>query len=213
VELDQSKHGDVVVLGPMGSLNTETSPKLEQKVVELLNASERWFVIDFAKVDYISSAGLRVLLMMGKRLRAMGGAVALSTLNKDVAKVFTLSGFEREFTIAPTRHEALERLFSGTASPAPAPAAAHAAPAHAAPPPAAEPEPAAPPELPPPPPPPPAAEPAPVAAAAPEAAASPLADEARRALAGGLTHRLRASGDEAPADLVERAKRALRASA
>jgi anti-anti-sigma factor len=211
VELDQSKHGDVVVLGPMGSLNTETSPKLEQKVVELLNASERWFVIDFAKVDYISSAGLRVLLMMGKRLRAMGGAVALSSLNKDVAKVFSLSGFEREFTIAPTRHDALERLFSGTASPAPAAAAAHAAPAHAAPPQAAPPEPVAPPE--PPPPPPPAPEPAPVAAAAPEPAASPLADEARRALAGGLTHRLRASGDDAPADLVERAKRALRASA
>jgi anti-anti-sigma factor len=208
MELDQSKHGDVVVLGPQGSLNTETSPKLEQKVVELLNASERWFVIDFAKVDYISSAGLRVLLMMGKRLKAMGGAVALSAMSRDVAKVFALSGFEREFTIAPTRHEALERLFSGTASPAPASApSAPAARAHAAPVPdsAAPPEPVAP-QAPPP-------EPAPGAAFAPEPAASALSEEARRVLAAGLPHRLRGSGDESPPDLVERAKRALGATA
>ncbi len=131
MDIEAAKQGEVVVLAPVGSLNTQTSPKLEQKAVEHLNASERKFVVDFSKVDYISSAGLRVLLMLAKRLKGQG-ALALCGLSDDVRKVFAICGFERDFTIARTRDEALEHVLSAAGG-APAAAPATHAPAAARP--------------------------------------------------------------------------------
>jgi anti-anti-sigma factor len=214
LELEPTKHGEVVVLAPKGSLNTETSPRLEQKVVELLNASERWFAVDLAGVDYISSAGLRVLLMMARRLRAAAGAMVLCALNHDVAKVFALCGFEREFTIVPTRDEAFARLFAGTASadPGGAPGALPEAQTEALPPAAPprerspdaaiDPGPAA-------------APPAPASAtgdaltaAVPSVPAS-LGEEMRRVLSIGLSAPTQASAEEKPPEVLARVLKAL----
>lgn len=116
MDIECAKRGDVVVLGPKGSLNTETAPKFEQKLLELLNAAEKRFLIDFARVDYISSAGLRVLLMAAKRLKAGGGAIVLCAMSPPVKKVFALCGFERDFTIVESRDRALERLLLASPS-------------------------------------------------------------------------------------------------
>ena len=91
----------------MGSLNTETSPKLEQKVVELLNASERWFVIDFAKVDYISSAGLRVLMLAAKQAKAQSGFLAVAAVQPLVQEILEISKFTLVLRILPTVREAV----------------------------------------------------------------------------------------------------------
>jgi stage II sporulation protein AA (anti-sigma F factor antagonist) len=121
VEVEVTKRGDVVVLGPKGSVNTESAPKFEQMLVAQLNAGEKLLVVDFSGVDYISSAGLRVLLMTAKRLKVRGGAIALCAMSPTVARVFALCGFERDFTIVESREKALARVAGAAAQPTPAP--------------------------------------------------------------------------------------------
>ncbi len=107
MEILESKDGEVNVLAPKGSLNTQTSPKLEQKLQALLSAKDRLIVIDFKNVDYLSSAALRVLLMITRRLVRAHGRLVLCAMSDDLKKVFSISGFDRDFTILATRGEAV----------------------------------------------------------------------------------------------------------
>ncbi len=106
-ELKQSQSGSFVVLSPVGRLDTKTSPELEKKVVELLQGGSRRFVVDFAPTEYVSSAGLRVLLMLAKKLAGGEGSLVLCGMNPAVREVFDVAGFSSVFTITPTVAEAV----------------------------------------------------------------------------------------------------------
>jgi anti-anti-sigma factor len=108
LDIIESKEGEVIVLAPKGSLNTQTSPKLEQKLQKLLSDKARLIVIDFKNVDYLSSAALRVLLMITRRLVRAHGRLVLCAMSDDLKKVFSISGFDRDFTILVSRGEAIE---------------------------------------------------------------------------------------------------------
>jgi len=107
VEISESRDGEVNILAPKGSLNTQTSPRLEEKLSALLADKGRLVVIDFKAVDYLSSAALRVLLMVTRRLARVHGQLVLCAMSEDLKKVFAISGFDRDFTILATRGEAV----------------------------------------------------------------------------------------------------------
>ncbi|HKC23443.1 MAG TPA: STAS domain-containing protein, partial [Thermoanaerobaculia bacterium] len=107
MEIRESKAGDFVILEPMGRLDTKSSPDLEKKVLELLAAGQRRFVVDFGGVEFLSSAGLRVLLMLAKKLAGGNGYLALSALNERVREVFDIAGFTSVFTIRATAGDAV----------------------------------------------------------------------------------------------------------
>jgi anti-anti-sigma factor len=90
-----------------GSLDTNTAPDAEAKLGELLTAGAAKILIDFAALDYISSAGLRVLLVTGKKLGSSGGSMRLCNLNETVDEVFEISGFSTIFNVFKTRDDAL----------------------------------------------------------------------------------------------------------
>jgi anti-anti-sigma factor len=90
-----------------GSLDTNTAPDAEAKLGELLTAGTAKLVIDFASLDYISSSGLRVLLVAGKKLGSSGGSMRLCNLNETVDEVFEISGFSTIFNVFKTRDDAL----------------------------------------------------------------------------------------------------------
>jgi len=85
-------HGENLVFSIKGRLDTVTSPELleafEKEVI-----AENLVVIDFAALDYISSAGLRVLLTIKKELDAKGKALEIHNLNEVVKEVFKVTGF------------------------------------------------------------------------------------------------------------------------
>lgn len=110
--------GEVVILAPSGSLNTQTSPKLEQKLLKLVEEKARLVVIDFKGVDHLSSAALRVLLLITRRLVRAHGRLVLCTMGDDLRKVFSISGFDRDFTILQTRGEAVALAAATPAPPA-----------------------------------------------------------------------------------------------
>ncbi len=94
-----------------GSLDSNTSPKAQQALDGLLAAGARKMVVDCAALDYISSAGLRVLLGTTKRLGGAGGAggaLRLFGLNETVREVFDISGFSTILAVFATEPEALK---------------------------------------------------------------------------------------------------------
>lgn len=213
MEIRESREGGVVVIEPVGKLDTKTSMDFEKKIVDLLTAGERRFVVDFGELEYISSAGLRVLLMLGKKAGASGSLV-LCSLNKSVRDVFDIAGFTSIFKIADTRDAALRLSPEPKGARKPAPKAEPPAPKEEpAPPPAAPKAAARTPSV---------VAPAPKAAApakvaperkpepkpepAPKPAPPSLADKAARAM--GIAARGPAK-DEPASPLAERAARAL----
>lgn len=108
--VNQEKVGDVWVGVPAGRIDSVTSPHLEEALVAALTGGERRVVLDMASVDYISSAGLRVLLVAAKRLRENGGRFVLCGLNGPVRQVFELAGFLPLFAIEPSRDRAVARV-------------------------------------------------------------------------------------------------------
>ena len=101
--------GAVIVI-PAGRLDSTSSPSFDQQVAALVSAGERRIVVDFTEVEYISSAGLRVLLLLAKQLRLDQGRLALCGLGERVKQVFELAGFLPLFRIAATRAAAVDQI-------------------------------------------------------------------------------------------------------
>lgn len=104
--IHEEKVGEVTVLGLEGRLDTDTSADLELTVQDLMQAGVRQFVVDLAGVGYVSSAGLRVLLSLGKTVENSGG-LRLAGLNPTVRQVFDVAGFTQLFAIFASRDAAL----------------------------------------------------------------------------------------------------------
>ena len=105
--ISEAHEAGVVVVSPHGRIDSTTSAILERHLQGVAAAGQTRVVVDFSGVDYISSAGLRVMLALAKRGREQKGRVALFGMNDSVRQVFELAGFVALFTIAPTRAEAL----------------------------------------------------------------------------------------------------------
>ena len=105
--INEAHEAGVVVVSPQGRIDSTTSAILERHLQGLAAAGRTRVVVDFSGVDYISSAGLRVLLALAKRGRDLKGRVALFGLNDSVRQVFELAGFVALFTITATRAEAV----------------------------------------------------------------------------------------------------------
>ena len=81
-----------------GNLDTVTSPAL-RKETDALDPAVRELVFDFAALEYISSAGLRVMLAANKKMTAAGGSMTIANANEAVREVFDMTGFSDIFTM------------------------------------------------------------------------------------------------------------------
>lgn len=99
----------VTLVAFVGSLDSNTSPEAQQAVDGVLAGGARKVAIDCTALDYISSAGLRVLLGAAKRLGG-AGSLRLFGLNQTVREVFDISGFSKILAVFSTEAEALRGL-------------------------------------------------------------------------------------------------------
>lgn len=106
MEISTRTSGDIHIVAIAGSLDSTTSPEA-QKALDAVLAAGRTVALDFSALDYISSAGLRVLLGAAKQLRASGGTLRLFGLNQSVREVFEISGFSTILAVYPSEAEAL----------------------------------------------------------------------------------------------------------
>ena len=97
---------DIHIVAIAGSLDSTTSPAA-QKSLDAVLAGAKKVVLDFSELDYISSAGLRILLGAAKQLRASGGRLGIFGVNQSVREVFEISGFSTILSIYQSEAEAL----------------------------------------------------------------------------------------------------------
>jgi anti-anti-sigma factor len=108
--LQQETRGDITIFKPSGRLDSASSAGLEQAVLDRLQAGGKRLVFDLSGVDYISSAGLRVILLAGKKLQPVQGALVLCGLRDEVRGVFEMSGFLGLFATTPDLDQALAQV-------------------------------------------------------------------------------------------------------
>lgn len=111
--IDELEEGGVTIVVPVGRIDSTTADDLERVIRSLLDRGAPRVVVDMAGVEYISSAGLRVFLILAKRMKDQRGALALAAMGDAVHQVFRLSGVLPLFTVAPNRTDAMSRVVPG----------------------------------------------------------------------------------------------------
>ena len=91
MNINIKKENDATIIELAGRLDTTTAPELEKAINDEGEALEN-LVLDFKEVNYISSAGLRVLLGAQKKMNAQG-SMELTNVNEDVMDIFEMTGF------------------------------------------------------------------------------------------------------------------------
>lgn len=93
MEVKFNKQDSSLTVTISGNIDTVTAPELDSKLQE--NISDvKDLVLDFAAVDYISSAGLRVILMANQQMEDVDGNMTVKNVNEDVRDVFEMTGFD-----------------------------------------------------------------------------------------------------------------------
>lgn len=110
MEISTRTRDDIIIAAIAGSLDSNTSAEAQQSLDAVLAGGARKVAIDFTALDYISSAGLRVLLGVAKQLKASGGTLRTFGLNDSVREVFDISGFSAILSVFPTESDAMKGL-------------------------------------------------------------------------------------------------------
>ncbi len=106
MEIKEDNSGDATVLVPVARVDSATAKAFEGKVLQVVNSGVSRIVVDFAELDYISSAGLRVVLVGAKMTRAPRKFV-LCGMKPHIREVFDVSGFAKILNIQADRAAAL----------------------------------------------------------------------------------------------------------
>ena len=110
MEITEDRTAGVLILGLSGKLDATTAKTFEDKILAEIEAGDRRLMIDLSRLDYVSSAGLRVFLVAAKRLRSRDGKIALCSLQDHVQQVFDLSGFSSILSISGSREDGIKTL-------------------------------------------------------------------------------------------------------
>lgn len=102
----ESAAGAAVILAARGRVDSSNAALFEEQLAAVQARAPAVLIVDFSGLDYMSSAGLRVLLMTAKRTKAAGSRLILCGLSDHIREVFDVSGFSVIFTICDTLDDA-----------------------------------------------------------------------------------------------------------
>jgi anti-sigma B factor antagonist len=103
---------DQYVISLAGEVDLYTAPEFKQQLLEVISQGAKHVVVDFSDTTFIDSTTLGVLVGGVKRLRSSDGQLSLVCSDRNITKIFEITGLDRVFTIYPTRSEALELIGS-----------------------------------------------------------------------------------------------------
>jgi anti-anti-sigma factor len=112
LQLLHHRLADVIVVTPTGQLDHPTAQQLQQALQPVLDdsAGVSALVMDFAGVEYISSMGLRVLLLAAKHMRAKNARIAVAALQPVVDEIFGIARFRHVVEVFPSVRDALAQV-------------------------------------------------------------------------------------------------------
>jgi anti-sigma B factor antagonist len=98
---------DRVVLEIGGEVDVYTAPQVRERLVEVVGAGDTRVVVDLARVDFLDSTGLGVLVGAHRRLRAAGGSLTLVCSHERLLKIFRITGLDTVFDIRSSVEDAV----------------------------------------------------------------------------------------------------------
>jgi anti-sigma B factor antagonist len=108
---------DAYVISLVGEVDLYTAPEFKQKLLEVIGQGGRDVIVDFSDTTFIDSTTLGVLVGGVKRLRTNDGQLSLVCNDRNITKIFEITGLDRVFTIYPTRDEAVSKLSASANQP------------------------------------------------------------------------------------------------
>ncbi len=112
MDIAEQKKGKVVVFTIKGRLDSASSSEVEQKILHSIEAGSKDVVLDFSGLDYISSAGIRVLVHCNKEIEKKHGHISLAAVPKPIENVLYITGFLPYFKVYEGQAQALNDLES-----------------------------------------------------------------------------------------------------
>ena len=111
--ISEERYGDALVLTLTGRIDNSTTDGLKSGLdayVSSCRSDGDRLVLDFSKVDYISSVGLRVLMLAAKQIRDQGGTIVVAAFQPVVREIFEISRFNLVFQCFGSVREALDKV-------------------------------------------------------------------------------------------------------
>jgi anti-anti-sigma factor len=108
MELIEKNTDKCLIINIKGRLDTINYGILEKRLMELLDQNISRILVNCAQMDYVSSSGLRILLMALKKVTMLKGKFALCSLQENIREIFEISGFTTIFEIYANEEEALK---------------------------------------------------------------------------------------------------------
>ncbi len=107
MELNGYKQDQYFIVKAGGRMDAISAPEFEKTCLEWIQNGESRLIVDMDSLEYMSSAGLRSILVVGKKLKSIGGSLSFSSLKPNVAHVFSISSFGSMFKVYASLEEAL----------------------------------------------------------------------------------------------------------
>src|SRR5215475_12573965 len=98
------------VIALAGEVDLYTAPEFKQQLLDVIAKGAKDVVVDFTNTTFIDSTTLGVLVGGVKRLRAQDGRLSLVCSDRNITKIFEITGLDKVFTIYPTREEAVSAV-------------------------------------------------------------------------------------------------------
>ena len=105
--------GDTYVIALSGEVDLYTAPEFKQQLLETIGQGAKDVIVDLSDTTFIDSTTLGVLVGGVKRLRPNGGRLSLVCDDRNITKIFEITGLDQVFPIYGSRDEALQSLSSG----------------------------------------------------------------------------------------------------
>ena len=99
MQIEQSKKGEADLVALAGRLDVNTAPELDECLRRLVDQGARCVILDFSRLEYMGSAGLRSILALGRMLQALQGKLVLCGASGIVKNVLVMSGFSGMFAL------------------------------------------------------------------------------------------------------------------
>lgn len=108
--IETKENNGITLVNVSGRMDATTTQEFEKRMDELISNGAENLLMDFSKLEYISSAGLRALLATAKRLKAADSQLLFCNLTDTVKEIFEISGFDSIFKVFETADAALASL-------------------------------------------------------------------------------------------------------
>ncbi len=107
MELETERQGDTLIAKTGGRVDGANAREFQSALEAAIDDNTSAVILDMERLSYISSAGLRVILLTAKSLQGRNAKFAVCSLSESIQEVFEISGFDKIISIHPSQAEAL----------------------------------------------------------------------------------------------------------